>query len=381
MRAYEQTHPWLSFRFDPRQIPGAVWIRLGESAALGNGLRAAVLPVQEGSLIKYIATLQGVLANAALDGNTLTEYQMDRVLEGSLQLPPSQLFMEREVHNLLKAVAWTEARVKARDSDTGPWALQVLNAQVMKELVEGVVPGEYRTVRDPNPSGGVLPEDIPVVLERLHDWLSGPLFHPTHEEERMPLAIMAALLCHLYLVWTAPFPAGNGRTARLMEFQLLLQAGLPAVAAHRMAMHAAATRGEYERQIAHATRPGGDPIPFLAHMVQGFAEGLQALAREVEQAQYQHLAREELRALVDLGDAPAAERLLALATGIHEQEGRITTAGLPLLSPEVAHFYARLNPKTLQRDLARLEKLGLVERGRGTVRARPPAIRPFQTTA
>lgn len=381
MRAYEQSHPWISFRFDPRQLPGAVWVRLGEASALATHLRGAALPVKEGALFNYIATLQGVVANAALHGNTLSEDQVDRLLEGSLQLPPSYFFMEREVRNLLKAVAWAEARVKAGDRDTGPWALQVLNAQVMKELTTGTVPGEYRGVRDPNPAGGVLPEDIPVVLQRLQEWLAGPLFNPGHEEERLPLAIIAALLGHLYLRWTAPFPGGNGRTARLLEFQLLVQAGLPPVAAHRMAIHAAATRAEYERQFAHATRPGGDPIPFIAHMVQGFAEELKQLSAEVDQAQYQHLAQEELRAVVDLGEVPAAERLLTLATAIHEQEGKVTTAEIPLLSPEVARFYARLTPKTLQRDLAQLEKLGLVLRSRGAVKAKPPAVRPFQLPA
>lgn len=381
MRAYEQTHPWLSFRLDLRQIPWPVWIRLGEAAALCDQLRIAALPAREGHLINYIARLHGIVANASLDGNTLGADQVDRLLEGSLQLPPSQLFPEREVRNLVKAVGWTEDRAKAGDRDTGPWTLQVLNAQVMRELGDtpGASPGEYRTVRDPNPAGGVLPEDIPGLIERLQGWMQEPLFHPDHEEERLPLAIIGALATHLYLLWIAPFAAGNGRTARLVEFQLLLHAGIPAAAAHQMAVHAAATRNEYGRQIAHATRPGSDPVPFIAYMATGFADGLKGLAHEVAEAQYRHLAQEELRTRAGLEGSAAKERLLALATGLHDQPGRVATAGIPRLSPAIAHHYARLNGKTLQRDLIQLEKLGLVERGRGSVRAKPPAVRPFRS--
>ncbi|HMN04099.1 MAG TPA: Fic family protein [Flavobacteriales bacterium] len=381
MRSYEQTHPWISFRFDPRQLPWPVWIRLGEAAAICRQLRTAALPAKDGELIGYIVLLHGVVANAALDGNTLSEDQVDRLLEGSLQLPPSQLYMEREVRNLVKAVAWTEARAKAADHDTGPWTLQVLNAQVMKELADeqGGAPGQYRTVRDPNPSGGVAPEDIPTLIERLQTWLQGPPFTPEHEEEKLPMAIISAAIIHLYLRWIAPFAAGNGRTARLVEFQLLLNAGIPAPAAHQMAAHAAATRTEYERQVAHAARPGGDPVPFVAYMVNGFADALRSLADEVNEAQYQHLAQEELRRLTLPDGSPAGERLMALATGIHAQPGKIATSRIPRLSAELALAYSRLNAKTLQRDLAQLEHLGLVERSRGAVRAKAPGVRPFRT--
>lgn len=380
MRAYEQTHPWLSFRFDPRQVPGTVWIRLGEATALARRLHQAALSAREGDLVRYIAMLRGVVANAALDGNTLGEDQVDRLLEGSLQLPPSQVFLEREIRNLVKAVAWVEARARAGDRDSGAWTLQVLNAQVIKETGEdlaGNAPGEYRTVRHANPTEGVQPEDIPPLGEGLQGWMASPMFHPEHTEEQGPMAIIGAVLAHLYLLWIAPFPGGNGRTARLVGFQLLLQAGFPAVAAHRLVMHAAATRHEYERQIAHAARPGGDPIPFIAYMAHGFADGMQALCDEVDHAQYLLLAEGDLHRILDRDGLPAADRLLALAKGIRAQDGWVATARITRLTPDLAHHYARLHAKTLQRDLAELEELGLVERRRGTVRAKPLVLRPF----
>ncbi|WP_433223897.1 Fic family protein [Dactylosporangium sp. CS-047395] len=47
-----------------------------------------------------------------------------------------------------------------------------------------------------------------------------------------PLAMIKAMLAHLYLAWIHPFGDGNGRTARLIESQLLLQAGVPVPAAN-----------------------------------------------------------------------------------------------------------------------------------------------------
>ena len=60
MRTYEQTHPWLSFRWDPRNVPYPVWLLLGEATAACQQLREAALPPQEGSLTSYVAMLQGL---------------------------------------------------------------------------------------------------------------------------------------------------------------------------------------------------------------------------------------------------------------------------------------------------------------------------------
>lgn len=383
MRTYELTHPWLNFRWEPRNMPYPVWLLLGEASSACERLRDAALLPREGRLTSYVAMLQGIVANASLDGNSLSEDQVDRLLEGSLQLPPSQVFLEREMRNLVKAVQWTEARAKAGDRDTGPWAIQVLNAQVLKEIPSptGASAGDYRSVRDRTIEGSVQPEDIGPLMERLNAWGESALFLPEHAEERMPFAIVRAVLTHLYLLWTRPFAEGNGRTARLVEFQLLLNAGIPAPAAHRMAVHAAATRNEYARQVSRSAVPNGDVVPFIAYMVRGFADGVKALLNEVSEAQCQIMAQEELRTLVDSAATANGERLEALARSLQGQRGKVPTAQVTQLSPELAMTYARLNAKTLQRDLAQLEGLGLVERSRGAVMARTVSVRPFAAGA
>ncbi|HEX2616740.1 MAG TPA: hypothetical protein VHL57_04310, partial [Flavobacteriales bacterium] len=97
MRTYEQTHPWIDFHWEPRKVPYPIWLLLGEAAALAQRLATASLPPEEAALFEYSALLRGVLANATLDGNSLTEEQVDRLFEGSLELPPSQRYQQLEI--------------------------------------------------------------------------------------------------------------------------------------------------------------------------------------------------------------------------------------------------------------------------------------------
>ena len=58
------------------------------------------------------------------------------------------------------------------------------------------------------------------------DWLDGPGFSGDGAT-RVPVAIIKASLVHLYLAWIHPFGDGNGRTARLCEFLVLVTSGVP----------------------------------------------------------------------------------------------------------------------------------------------------------
>jgi Fic family protein len=64
------------------------------------------------------------------------------------------------------------------------------------------------------------------------------------------MALMKAILTHLYIAWIHPFGDGNGRTARLAELQILLAAGMPMPASHLLSNHYNTTRTDLYRQPA-----------------------------------------------------------------------------------------------------------------------------------
>ena len=96
------------------------------------------------------------------------------------------------------------------------------------------------------------------------EWLESGDFEPPNREWEIPYALLKAVMAHLYIAWIHPFDDGNGRTARLMELQILLAAGVPMPATHLLSNHYNATRAEYYRQLDAASASGGDVVPVPA---------------------------------------------------------------------------------------------------------------------
>src|SRR5262249_55582331 len=119
------------------------------------------------------------------------------------------------------------------------------------ELQEGVEPGEIRThsVVVGNYRGAPA-ADCEQLLSQLCRWLNSDDFRSDDDAQlRAPLAIVKAAVAHLYLAWIHPFGDGNGRTARLLELQILLSSGFAMPTTQLLSNHYNATRGEYYRQL------------------------------------------------------------------------------------------------------------------------------------
>ena len=82
-----------------------------------------------------------------------------------------------------------------------------------------------------------------------------------------------ALPAHLYIAWIHPFADGNGRTARLVEYQLLAGSGLvPTPAVHLLSNHYNLTRSYYYRVLDRSSRiRPWSPVEFIAYAVDGFS--------------------------------------------------------------------------------------------------------------
>lgn len=183
------------------------------------------------------------------------------------------------------------------------------------------------------------------------------------------------MVAHIYIAWVHPFGDGNGRTARLVEFGILTEAGIPSVAAHLLSNHYNATRANYYRQLDRASRSGGDLIPFLCYAAQGFVEALREQLNGVHELivdatwiNYVHSKFPDPTATA----RRQRELVLALPPSEWVPRGKLTT-----LSPLLAEAYATKKSKTVTRDLNVLEKLDLIRRGPAGVRARREVILSF----
>jgi Fic family protein len=364
-RAYTASHPWLTFRLDLRELGAESWMLLGEARSKVEHISRSLLSPDVALRLHQVYLAKGVLATTAIEGNTLSEEDALRLVEGTLQLPPSQQYLAQEMDNVIRA--FNEIRDRLMAAKLGPLSIVDIkdyNAVLLEglDLEEGVVPGEIRDY-----SVGVAryrappPADCEYLVDRLCDWLNGRDFDAPSEATRLPYAILKAILAHLYLAWIHPFGDGNGRTARLVELRILLGAGVATPATHLLSNHYNQTRTAYYLELDRSSRSTDGPLSFVRYAVAGFVDGLrgqlehvreQQFADRWEQYVYQRLGNRH-------GEAHARRRRLALE--LARAGAPVPKAQLRHLTPELAEAYAQKTEKTLSRDLTALRELDLIE--------------------
>ena len=84
------THPWINFtvRFDT--MHPRLWVLAGECASKINHMHGTPLMPEVAERLRMAYVARGVMSTAAIEGNTLTEEQVERRIAGRLELPPSQ---------------------------------------------------------------------------------------------------------------------------------------------------------------------------------------------------------------------------------------------------------------------------------------------------
>lgn len=287
MRTYTETHPWLDFRLDVRQLEYTSWILLGEAVSKTEHIAGVPLDPDSAKELHAVYLTKGALATTAIEGNTLTEAEVREHLEGRLQLPPSRQYLAQEIDNIVAAC--NDIGNAVIRGESGPITvddIRAYNRLVLKDLPlgEDVVPGQLRTHSVMvGRYRGAPAEDCDFLLERFSDWLNG-LELP--EGLTQPYSILAAIAAHLYFVWIHPFGDGNGRTARLLEFRFLLQAGFPTPSAHLLSNFYNLTRTEYYRQLDKAGRSGGEMHRFIAYAIQGLVDQLKEQLEVIRKMQW-----------------------------------------------------------------------------------------------
>lgn len=370
LKAVQETHPWITFQVDlsqNRRDLSTLWLALGEATSAVEFIAGIPLIPDLAQELHSVYLAKGALATTAIEGNTLTEEDARAQVEGRLHLPPSKEYLASEIQNILDACNLIRTEVmEAHPKPLTPDLIHQFNRLVLKDVPaeEGAVPGEFRrhmVYVGPGTYRGVPDYLIPQLVQHLCDWLDGPEFSPPNETLRVPYTIIKATVAHLYIAWIHPFGDGNGRTARLVEFFILLSSKFPTLTTQLLSNHYNATRSEYYRQLKHASRSGGDIIPFLAYAARGMADQLKEQSSFI-QAQQISIVWENFTRSMLKGSRDLVERRHQLLLDLAKQNGFVKSSEIPELSPRLARLYANRTRKTLTRDLNELEREGLIIR-------------------
>jgi len=369
-RKYQKTHKWLTFSLDLRLAPHTLWMLLGEAASKCEHVAGVPLQPAIANELHSIYLAKGVVATTAIEGNTLTESDVREQLKGKLKVPPSKEYLKQETENILKACTSIRDQV-IKDQDTEITFEKILefNRMTLNKLAvpEHVYPGHVRTC--PIGVGNYLAPpavDCEYLLRSLCDWLSTGF--KVEGGNRLAFALIRAIVAHVYIAWIHPFGDGNGRTARLIEFCILLSAGVPSPAAHLLSNHYNQTRQEYYRQLDAASKSGGNLMPFICYATQGFVDGIREQLTVIKFQQWNVAWENFVYELFREKDGAAADRQRKLILGLGYHPDGIPLAKLGELNPKIAKAYASKTIRTIQRDVQELEKMELVERKGNNIR-------------
>ena len=358
--------PWISFRVDLSRMPPSFWLDLGEVRSKCEHLANVPLPPQYATQLHTLSLTKGAHATTAIEGNTLTEDEVAAIVRiagvGVTSYP------EKEVANVVRS--YNEILDELLRGDVPNLSVEVIqrfNREVLEglELQDEVRPGkirEHSVVVGPYRAPNL--DQCAELLGELCDWLNSSAFLGDGTM-RIPIAVIKAALAHLYLAWIHPFGDGNGRTARLCEFLVLVTSGVPTSTAHLISNHCNETRDEYYRQLRYATESGGDTSRFLSYAVAGFVRGLTEQLDWVYERQFRLTWDEYVLTNVTGRDAAMRERRKQVASELLFRSAPVTRDQIPELSPALARTYARTTPRTLARDLEELVSIGLLRESAG----------------
>lgn len=374
------------------EISSDLHYMLGECNAMVQALRYLPLSPRIRQKMMEVSLIKGAMATTAIEGNTLSEDEVRAIQAGRSQIPQSRKYQEQEVRNVLDALNAIHDEVvkEHKISPVTPDLIKSFNACVGKELGEAFesVPGVFRsgevvvgTYRAPDHRA------VPSLVSSMCDWLRKEF---SYEPERRPdfrNGIVEAIVAHVYLVWIHPFGDGNGRSARLLEFYLLLRSGIPNTCAHILSNHYNNTRSEYYRHLSAAGRTC-DLTAFIQYAIIGLHDGLVEVLAQAQRHQIESCWRNHVYDTLDGKRLihSVRDRYAKLLTNL-DVFTSYTRDALTKSSMEVAAIYGGPDRGMILRDVKALIALGLLEEHRDSTYSvrtkelvdRLPSQRTFNT--
>jgi len=385
-RKYLETHPWISFSVDTRQAEISTWLLLGEAQSKCEHIAGALLDPKTANELHSLYLAKGALATTAIEGNTLSEEQVKLHLAGKLELPESKKYLQKEVDNIIKACnSITYEHLRSEKPPLSTEEILRYNSLVLNDLpkMEDVTPGQIRqrsvTV---GRYRGAPAEDCSFLLDKLCAMLEDDF--SLGGAWPIASAVLKAILAHLYIAWIHPFDDGNGRTARLMEFYLLMRSGVPSIASHVLSNHYNNTRNEYYRQLQNASETG-DLSAFIEYALEGFCDGLEniikVIHKDLTELTWKDYVHDKIEKMQDEGKNPKTLRRIRQLAYYIPADRFYSNEEIKFLNKKITEEYIKLNAITLRRDLDLLVEEGLLTKEKNKYSANYRLLQNFSLNA
>jgi Fic family protein len=378
-RTYLGTHPWISFKIDSNRFDYKLWMALGEVKSKCDHIAGIPLQPEVQQDLHSLYLAKGVHATTAIEGNTLSEQEVLDRIEGKLALPPSREYLGKETDNIVNGCNQIAERLlKGGPIDLSFEEVNHFNTIVLSDLKleDEVIPGAIRKHSvGVGRYRGAPPEDCEYLLIRMCEWLNQEDLK--QQDNFLVFGVLRAILAHLYIAWIHPYGDGNGRTARLLEFKILLSHGVSSAAAHLLSNHYNLTRDEYYRQLDYASKSGGDVIPFVAYAVQGFIDGLKEQIDRIRAEQLRIMWRDFVYESFKNKSGSVNERKRKLVLDMSNHFQPIPFKEIRRVSPRIAELYAGKTERAIRRDVNDLLEMDLVKRSPKGFEANRQKVRAF----
>jgi Fic family protein len=349
------------------ELPTSVAINLGKCVAMINCIGMMPIAPAVQAEFRRVSFERGAQATTAIEGNTLSDAELQQVLDG-IDLPESRKYQAREVENALHAMSqvWADVVQAGSRSEVSPKLLMDINGMIGKNLgnLYDGIPGRFRADRRHVGKYLAPPEQhVEKLVADFCRWLREE-FRYHSGKQPMENAIIQAIVAHVYFEWIHPFADGNGRTGRMLEFYILLRAGLPDVTAHVLANHYNNTRQEYTAHFDNA-RKKRNLTDFLSYAIQGFVDGLASTMEKVHEhvvsTVWREMIYEAFRNYTDYTKKTIFVRRRELALSM-PLDRSFTPVELVRTSDSLTEKYMGLDKRALHADINVLAQLGLAIR-------------------
>ncbi|MDE2635990.1 MAG: Fic family protein [Chloroflexota bacterium] len=372
------THPFIKFPPDLGEFPARVWLLLGEIQARIDHIKKLPIPRDESNLLRRMYLTKGVHSTTAIEGNSFSEEEVERIIAGKLQAPPSREYQQQQIDNMVEAFN-VVGKTQLGGSST-PFSMELLNSyhaiilnNLEDSLADSVVIGTLRSHRVM--VGRYLaapPEECPQLVDKYCDWLNQEM--PAPDGYEIAGQIIKAMVAHVYFAWIHPYGDGNGRMTRLIEFVILLRAGVPDVAAHLLSNFYNKTRDQYYAylQASHGEyRDGSYPeksnlLGFIEYALQGFKDELDEQFMMVHAMQLRIIWHDYIHAEFrkrfseNLSASRQRQKRLILDLTIHRFGEAVSKDEIRDVSNALYMAYAERNKRMIQRDLNALVDMELL---------------------